>query len=117
MQVIQPRDIPPEPVRTEGAEKATIRELITAETGAPTFAMRLFEIEPGGHTPRHEHAWEHEVFILAGSGELREPGGAHPFAAGEAVFVPPSETHQFVNTGAALLRFLCLIHVEKACCR
>jgi quercetin dioxygenase-like cupin family protein len=117
MQIIHPKDIPAAPVVTEGAQKTTIRQLITAETGAPTFAMRLFEVEPGGHTPMHGHAWEHEVFILEGSGELREPRGAHLFEAGEAVFVLPGETHQFVNTGSALLRFLCLIPVEEACCR
>jgi quercetin dioxygenase-like cupin family protein len=117
MRTIHPNDIPAAPVTSEGAAKATIRELITADTGAPTFAMRLFEVEPGGHTPLHAHDWEHEVFILAGSGEVRGPEGAHPFAAGDAVFVPPGETHQFANTGPARLRFLCLIPVQQACCR
>jgi quercetin dioxygenase-like cupin family protein len=117
MQVIHPEEIEAKPVVTEGAEKTTIRQLITAETGAPTFAMRLFEVEPGGHTPLHDHDWEHEVFILEGVGELRGPNASHTFIAGDAVFVRPGETHQFVNTGGDVLRFLCMIPVGDASCR
>jgi len=117
MQVIHPEEIPAKPVVTEGAEKTAMRQLITAEMGAPTFAMRMFEVEPGGNTPLHDHAWEHEVFILAGSGELRGPDSAQAFAAGDAVFVRPGATHQFVNTGSEALRFLCMIPVEEPSCR
>jgi quercetin dioxygenase-like cupin family protein len=52
----------------EGALKVKVRWLITKEIGAENFAMRLFEIEPGGYTPLHSHPWEHEVFILEGEG-------------------------------------------------
>jgi quercetin dioxygenase-like cupin family protein len=117
MKIIHATDIPAAPVTADGAAGATIRELITDREGAPTFAMRLFEVEPGGHTPFHAHGWEHEVFILEGAGELALAGAAHPFAAGDAVFVPGGEEHRFLNTGQATLRFLCLIPVEDPCCR
>ena len=117
MKVISSEAVPPRPVTQEGARETTIRELITDREGAPTFAMRLFEVAPGGHTPFHAHAWEHEVYILEGAGQLALADGPHPFSAGDAVFVPPDEQHQFLNTGQTTLRFLCLIPVQNPCCR
>ncbi len=117
MKVITADAVPFQPVVTEGAQGAFIKELITDRDGAPTFAMRLFEILPGGNTPLHSHPWEHEVFILSGRGELRGETQMHPFSAGDAVFVPPNETHTFVNTGETPLRLLCMIPVQQSCCR
>ncbi|MGD0022688.1 MAG: hypothetical protein ABSC54_10345 [Smithellaceae bacterium] len=34
------------------------------------FCMHIFEIAPGGHTPRHTHAWEHEMVIHADVDEI-----------------------------------------------
>ena len=71
--------------------------------------MRQFEVAPGGNTPYHTHAYEHEVFILEGSGTVRDPQAEHSLRAGTVVFVPPNEMHQFRNTGSGPLKFLCLI--------
>jgi len=95
-------------------EKTQIRWLITKDMGAPTFAMRLFEMEPDGHSPLHTHAWEHEVFVLEGQGAIFDGEKATPLQAGDVVFVLPNELHQFRNSGEAQLKFLCLIpHTEK----
>jgi len=98
-----------EDVATEGASKVKVRWLITKEMGAKNFAMRIFEIEPDGYSPLHEHPWEHEVFILDGLGQLFDGEKTNLFKAGDVVFVPPNERHQFKNTGKTLLRFICLI--------
>jgi quercetin dioxygenase-like cupin family protein len=37
----------------------------------------------------------------------------HPLQPGTVVFVAPNEVHQFRNTGAQMLRFLCLIPHRK----
>ncbi|MFH1179934.1 MAG: cupin, partial [Candidatus Bathyarchaeota archaeon] len=50
------------------AEKVKIRWLINEKNGALNFAMRRFEVEPGGYTPYHTHDWEHEVYVLEGEG-------------------------------------------------
>ena len=92
-----------------GATKTKIRWLITKEIGAQNFAMRLFEMEVGGHSPLHTHPWEHEVFILEGEGQLFDGTQTTPFGAGDVVFVQSNERHQFKNNGEQLLRFLCLI--------
>lgn len=104
-------------VRAEGAAPCRMRELITAADGAPTFAMRQFEVTPGGHTPFHCHPWEHEVFILAGAGKVELSTGSRSVAAGDAVFVAPNEMHCFGCVGDEPLRFLCMIPVAETCCR
>jgi quercetin dioxygenase-like cupin family protein len=95
--------------RMEGAEGVTVRWLISKDDDAPNFAMRLFEVAPGGHSPLHIHDWEHEVYIVDGTGELEFEGGRRPFERGWFLFVPPGREHRFVNTGEDALRFLCLV--------
>ena len=109
MKVLNFEQIPSETVTMEGSAGCRIRCLIGPDDGAPSFTMRQFEIAPGGHTPLHEHAHEHEVFVLEGSGVVAGGGGDRPLAPGTAVFVPPGEKHQFRNTGPGPLKFLCLI--------
>jgi quercetin dioxygenase-like cupin family protein len=97
----------------DGASKLKIRWLITKEIGAEHFAMRLFEIEPGGYSPLHAHSWEHEVFILEGEGLVFDGEKATEFKAGDVVFISPDERHQFKNNGRKTLKFLCLIPYAK----
>jgi quercetin dioxygenase-like cupin family protein len=93
----------------EGASKLRVRWLITKEMGAPNFAMRLFEMEPKGHSPLHSHPWEHEVFILEGEGTVVGGTEERKFIAGNAIFIPPNEKHQFRNDGKKAVKFLCLV--------
>jgi quercetin dioxygenase-like cupin family protein len=93
----------------EGAVKLKVRWLITKDIGAPNFAMRLFEMQPGGNSPLHTHDWEHEVFILEGEGTVVGKEGERKFKPGDAVFIRPNEKHQFKNTGKKLVKFLCLV--------
>jgi len=96
------------------AEGVKVRWLIDEEKGAPNFAMRLFEVEPGGSTPYHTHDWEHEVFILEGEGvAVKEDGTEESVVPWDVVFVEPNERHNFMNTGEDNLRFLCLIPIKK----
>jgi quercetin dioxygenase-like cupin family protein len=71
--------------------------------------MRVFEVQPGASTPFHSHAWEHEVFILAGRGKLRGAESEWELTPGDAVYVPGDEQHCFTNTGPEVLRFTCCI--------
>ena len=96
-----------------GASKVKVRWLITKGMGANNFAMRLFDMEPGGYSPLHTHPWEHEVFILKGEGVVFDGEKAMPFKADDVVFIPSEERHQFKNTGKKQLKFLCLIPNEK----
>ena len=96
-------------VEMDGVEGVSIRWLISKDDGAPNFAMRLFEVAPGGHSPLHSHDWEHEVYIVDGSGELVFEGERRPFEKGWFIHVPTGREHQFVNTGDSVMRFLCLV--------
>lgn len=101
------RQVTPEPA--EEAPGVTVRWVIGERDGAPNFAMRVFEVEPGAASPFHTHPWEHEAFILAGNGHLRGEDSETPFREGDAVFVAPKEKHQFVNDGDTILRFICVV--------
>ncbi len=90
-----------------------VRWLITKETGAENFAMRLFEMEAGGHSPFHSHSWEHEVFILEGEGLVVSEEREVKFKAGDVIFLPPNEKHQLKNTSKKLVKFLCLIPYKQ----
>ena len=91
------------------ARAVTGRVAIGKADGAGTFCMRVFEIGPGGHTPRHAHAWEHEMFYHSGEGEVLCDGRSIPVRPGSVVFVPGGAEHQVRNAGPAPLVFVCLI--------
>ncbi len=109
MKVIHYSEVTATPVQMEGAVGCQIRCLIGQDDGAPSFSMRHFEVAPGGHTPLHTHGYEHEVFILEGSGELTADGKKFPLQPGMTIYVDPNAMHQFRNVGATTLKFLCLI--------
>jgi quercetin dioxygenase-like cupin family protein len=96
-------------VEMEGAAGVEIRWLISKEDEAPNFAMRMFELAPGGHTPLHRHPHEHEVFVLEGDGVFVYEGQEHAIGPEDVVFVPGGSEHNFKNTGDSALRFLCLV--------
>jgi quercetin dioxygenase-like cupin family protein len=100
-------DVPDQPA--DGVEGVTIRWVIAKEDGAPHFAMRILDVQPGCASPYHHHWWEHEVYVLDGQGVVVYDGGEAPIAAGSAILVGGDEMHQFRNTGEGVLRFICLI--------
>ncbi|MDI6741493.1 MAG: cupin domain-containing protein [Smithella sp.] len=77
--------------------------------GANNFCMRIFEIVPGGHTPKHAHSWEHEMFVHSGAGEIYGNGQWNTIESGNVIFMPPDEEHQVRNTGKELLILACLV--------
>ena len=109
MKIAKSSDVLKSPVETEGAKDVAIRWLISKEDGAENFAMRMFEVQPGGHTPLHTHPQEHEVFVLEGQGTFVYEGKENPFESQFVIFVPPNKEHQFKNTGSSVLRMLCII--------
>jgi quercetin dioxygenase-like cupin family protein len=74
----------------------------------PNFVMRVFTVKPGGHTPRHSHSFEHEVYVLAGKGRA---SGSSEFdmTPGDAIFVPAGDLHCFANTGTEDLKIICVV--------
>lgn len=89
--------------------KVTGRIAIGSSDGAPHFCMRLFTIEPGGHTPRHQHQWEHEILVHQGTGQVLCNGQWQEVRAGSVIFVPGNEEHQLRNHSSEDFVFACLI--------
>ena len=114
MKVDRSTQIESQSVVMDGASGCSVRWLINETDGAPNFAMRQFVVEPEGHTPRHSHPYEHEVYVLSGDGVVLEGDREHPIAAGDFIYVRPDEVHQFRNTGSAALTFLCMVpHIPE----
>src|SRR3972149_5445309 len=111
MQVKHAMDVTAAPV--ENVPGVTIRWLWAAADRAPTFALRLFEVEPGASTPFHIHPYEHGVYILSGQAILRGATQEHTLGPGDTALVLPNEQHQFVNIGSEALRFLCGIPLPR----
>jgi len=101
----------PQPVlmNNDVAKGVAGRILIGKADGADNFCMRIFEIDPGGNTPKHSHDWEHEIFFHAGDGEIFGNGKWSTVNAGDVVFVPSNEEHQIRNNGTSKLTFICVI--------
>ena len=109
MRVQNYQDVDMKDVEMEGATGCRVRQLVGQVDQAPNFAMRQFEVAPGGHTPKHFHDYEHEVFVLEGEGLVVDGDQEQPLASGDVVYVAPNDVHQFRNTGDSPMRFLCLI--------
>lgn len=98
-----------------GASGVSMRLLVGRGDAAPHFAMRQFTVDPGGHTPEHHHPYEHEVYVLSGKGVVRGGRTVREIRAGDVVFMPADELHQFKATGAEPLVFLCMVPVTHDC--
>ncbi len=107
------RDYHQVPEESVGEDKS-IRWVIGKPEGAPNFAMRVIEFQPGAVFETHQHPFEHEIFVLEGEGVAEGSEGEIPMRPGVALYIPPGEPHGYRNTGAGALRFICVIpHVEE----
>ncbi|MHC4552538.1 MAG: cupin domain-containing protein [Planctomycetota bacterium] len=105
--------VPAQDVEMDGAKDVKVRVVLGPADGAPTFAMRIFEMAPGGHTPFHTHPFEHEAVILSGSVAATTEDGEKPLKVGDVLLVEPDEKHNFKNlSDTEPARFMCLVPIE-----
>ena len=109
MKLINYTSVTPTLFNNDQAKGVAGRVVAGKADGADNFCMRIFEIAPQGFTPKHAHAWEHEMFIHAGIGEIYGNGMWNPIQSGNVIFMPPNEEHQVRNTGKELLIIACLV--------
>jgi len=112
MKIMEYRKIAPMHFDNDQMKGVAGRVAIGAGDGAKNFTMRVFEIAPGGHTPKHAHDWEHEIFIHAGKGECYHNGQWHPLRPGDVMFMPALEEHQMRNADNEVFVFVCLVPSE-----
>jgi quercetin dioxygenase-like cupin family protein len=108
-------------VQMDGVSGVKMAVMLGREHGMPHFAIRQFVVEPGGHSPHHSHDYEHEVYIVSGAGTVLLGGREHRVKAGDVVYVPADEMHQFRagtaspgNPGGGMT-FLCMVPVSRNC--
>ena len=105
--VVKADSVKREALAKNGAEKVQVRYLIDERHGSERFALRMYIVEKGGHTPLDEHEYEHQVYILSGEGLLKGQVSRN-LQAGDAVFIPSNTVHQFFNENAEPFVFLCV---------
>ena len=111
--VVHYMDVPAE-IYGDEAPGVTIRYLIEEERdGAPFYSMRMIEVAPGGHTPRHIHPFEHENFIVEGKGRLLIGDEWHEVRPGDVAFVPGDIEHTYENAGERPFKFICSIPAAR----
>ncbi len=114
MYVINFREREESSVSLPGAKKTTVRWLIGRRTGAITYAMRYFEIQPGGIVPAHSHTEEHQIFVLEGEAKLLGDCEADVAKKDDVVFIPPDFHHGYDNAeGSEPFKFICVIPLKE----
>ena len=96
-----------------GAVGGSVRVVIGPEDGAHNFAMRYFEIEPGGQSSFDRHEHDHGIYILKGKARVLLGWDLHEVGPGDVVYIPPNEQHQFESIGEEPLGFLCVVPPKK----
>ena len=71
--------------------------LISLDDNPATCTMTYSVIEPGKTSAHHIHPWEHEVYILEGSGVLVCDGQEYPIREGDGMFIPGNVDHYTLN--------------------
>ena len=86
-----------------------IRELLAHRNSSiRNQSLAEARVAPGQTTAPHYHPRTEEIYyILSGEGQMRIGDEVRRVGPGDAIAIPPGETHQITNTGSETLRFLC----------
>ncbi len=98
--------------KKEGFKGFFARFLWCKDDGCPNFAMRMMEIEPGGHTSYHSHLEEHQFYFVEGEpAYIDEKGDETKLNVGDTIYVQADEPHQIKNVGNKVMRMICMIPI------
>ncbi len=96
--------------REHGETRFRRKRLSEAAERDAELGCSLYELPPGSRSwPYHYHAGNAEaLYVLAGTGTLRQDGETAPLAAGDYAAFPtgPAGAHRVVNDGDEPLRYL-----------
>ena len=93
-------------ITKDGSE---IRELLgQSNSWVRNQSLAEARLPPGGQTTPHHHLKTEEIyFILAGQASMRVGQETADVGPDDAIAIPPGASHQIINTGDDVLRFLC----------
>jgi quercetin dioxygenase-like cupin family protein len=96
-------------VEMEGVRHVSRTIVLGRDEGWDGYALRVFRLDPGGFTPRHQHDWEHVNHVIKGRGRLRLGDKVHEIREHDFAFVPPNTEHQFENPYDEPFEFICIV--------
>ncbi len=84
------------------------RVLIGPKEGAEGFAMRYFEVQPGGNSAFEHHPEIHQVFVVRGRGKVLIGTEYYDITEGDVVYIGPNEQHELRAGSDEPLGFVCV---------
>lgn len=77
------------------------------------FALRYFEIAPGGYSSLEKHAYVHLVVVIRGRGRALVGERVFELQPFDVLYVPPHTPHRWVNPYDEPFGFLCPADAER----
>jgi quercetin dioxygenase-like cupin family protein len=91
------------------AGKGVTMKMLLSSDESPTFAMRNFIIDAGGHMPLHTNTVEHEQYVLSGRARVVIGDKTIEARGGDVLLIPAGIPHSYETLGDEPYSFLCLI--------
>jgi len=113
MKVIDYHEVPVLPLDDPQMQGVSMRVVAGPDDGCANFVMRVFELEPNGHTTLHAHPHEHEVFFFAGSGEVLKSDEWVAVGPGSVAAIPGGTRHQ-IRAGSQGLKLICVVPADRS---
>jgi S-methyl-1-thioxylulose 5-phosphate methylthiotransferase len=104
--------IEPRPYKERGGFEGITRYVLGDQLPA-AFALRYFELEPGGYSSLEKHAHIHLVIALRGVGKALVGDTVLDLQPFDALYVPPMTAHRWINEGTEPFGFLCPVDAER----
>jgi quercetin dioxygenase-like cupin family protein len=83
--------------------------LVDENYGAPNFAIRRFELDPGAEVPEHTNEVEHEQYVLSGEYVVGTGDQEHTVSEGDSLLIPAGVVHWYRNEGDDPGAFICAV--------
>ncbi|GBC93561.1 hypothetical protein HRbin15_02060 [bacterium HR15] len=77
------------------------------------FALRYFEIEPGGYSSLEKHHHVHLVVVIRGRGKALVGTRVFDLKPFDLIYVPPDTPHRWINPYTEPFGFLCPVDAER----
>jgi quercetin dioxygenase-like cupin family protein len=70
--------------------------------------IELYEMQPAGYSPLHNHKAQHTILVLEGEGAVFDGEKTLPIHVDDIISILTDEPHQIKNVGKKPLRFLAI---------
>jgi len=109
MSVVKYNEVHLDDKEGDGLLHVSMANVVGEGEGWDGYTMRVFRVAPGGHSPLHEHDWEHVNHVIKGRGKLRLGDEVHDLDTKDFACVPPNVRHQFENPYDEDFEFICIV--------